>query len=88
MKLPPLNASSSLGSGPIEGLAKKGESIEARPMHQLERKIAPKVLGGQMHNLPGSTHGMHIKALSMKSGGTMGSIMGNMSPIPSGGMGE
>lgn len=63
MKLPSLTKSSSLGSGPDLGLARKGESIEARPMHQLERRIAPKVLGGSIKQ----SHGSHIKGLSMKA---------------------
>lgn len=82
MKLPPLNKSSSLGTGPELGLAKKGESIESRPIHQLERHIAPKVLGGNTsQSMVG--HGAHIKGLAMGAGMSTGT----MSPIPSGGLG-
>lgn len=83
IKLPPLNKSSDLGSGPDLGLAKKGMSIEARPEHMLERKIAPKVLGGT----PGG-HGGHIKALGMKgpSAAGPGAMSGTMLPIPGAGM--
>lgn len=82
IKLPPLTKSSSLGTGPDLGLARKGESIEARPMHQLERHIAPKVLGGTIHGAS-MGHGSHIKGLSMTG---PGASAGMMSPIPSGGL--
>lgn len=72
MKLPSLNTSSELGAGPDLGLAKKGQSIESRPMHQLERKIAPKVLGGSIKQ-----HGAHIKAL-----GATSSMSGAMPGMP------
>lgn len=80
MKLPTLTKSSTLGSGPDLGLGHKGETIEARPMHQLERKIAPKVLGGTVHS-PGGLHGSHIKGLSQKG---PGASSGATPPIPTG----
>lgn len=58
MKLPDLGKSSDLGSGPDLGLAKKGESILSRPMHQIARRATPKVMGGTLH-------GAHIKMKGM-----------------------
>jgi hypothetical protein len=77
VKLPTLTGSSTLGSGPAEGLGKKDEGIAARPMHLLERKIAP-------HIMPNLGHGAHIKSLA--STGAKPDSMGAMSPIPSGGL--
>lgn len=84
MKLPSLTKGSNLGSGPELGLAKKGESIANRPIHSLERRIAPKVLGGQLHNAMTGGHGAHIKGLGASSSPTAGA----MAPIPNGGLGE
>lgn len=82
MKLPGMGTGSSLGTGPDLSLAKKGEGITSRPEHLLERRIAPRVLGGTAHKIP-MAHGAHIKALGMT--GPRG-IAGAMSPIPSGGL--
>lgn len=84
MKLPSLTKSSNLGSGPELGLAKKGESIANRPLHTLERRIAPKVLGGQLKGGLGRGHGAHIKGLAEE--GASSPMAGAMPSIP--GIGE
>lgn len=83
MKLAPLSKSSNLGTGPELGLAQKGESITSRPIHMLERHIAPKVLGGSPH-IAQAGHGSHIRGLAETSG--VSPTPGSMSPIPSGGL--
>lgn len=79
MKLPTLTGSSSLGSSPMEGLGKKDQGLAARPMHMLERKIAPHLMPGTKSMMG---HGGHIKSLGASA--VRSDAM--MSPIPSGGL--